>query len=269
MVAKRKGSEIFSLQGKTAIVTGATGYLGCAMIQNLAEAGACVLINGRNIERVKAQVDVLIAQGLNAEAACFDVTDAAAIANYFDSLKARPLDILINNAYFGGAGNISCSNAAAYVESYHVAVVAAHNMLTNSLPLLRSSVKLNGEASVINMASMYGMVSPNQQIYDSAEVANPPFYGTAKAALIQWTKYAACEYGKEKIRVNAISPGAFPSDSVQATSPEFITRLEQKIPMARVGLAEELRGPILFLASSASSYVNGANLVVDGGWTCW
>ncbi len=92
---------------------------------------------------------------------------------------------------------------------------------------------------------------------------------TAKAALIQYTKYAAVEFGKEKIRVNAISPGPFPSLEVQKKDPSLIKRLSKKVSLNRIGKESELRGPVIFLASDASSYVNGANLVVDGGWTAW
>jgi len=89
-----------------------------------------------------------------------------------------------------------------------------------------------------------------------------------KAALIQWTKYAACEFGKYGIRVNCISPDPFPNIEVQKKSPEFINKLTKKVPLNRIGLAYELQGSIIYLASNASSYVNGTNLQVDGGWTC-
>jgi NAD(P)-dependent dehydrogenase (short-subunit alcohol dehydrogenase family) len=87
--------------------------------------------------------------------------------------------------------------------------------------------------------------------------------------MIHWSKYAACEFSKEGIRINSISPGPFPSMEVQRTAPEFVARLQQKVPMGRVGQASEIMGPVLFLASSAASFVNGTNLVVDGGWTAW
>ena len=134
---------------------------------------------------------------------------------------------------------------------------------------MRKAVQQNGEASVINLASMYAMVNPDQRIYVSAAEVNPPFYGAAKAALIQWTRYAACEFGAEGIRVNSISPGPFPSEAVQKNNPAFIEKLASKVPMRRIGLSDEIKGPTLFLASSASSFVNGTNIVVDGGWTCW
>jgi NAD(P)-dependent dehydrogenase (short-subunit alcohol dehydrogenase family) len=98
---------------------------------------------------------------------------------------------------------------------------------------------------------------------------NPPFYGAAKAALVQFTRYAAVQLAPERIRVNAISPGCFPPAKIVAEQPSFIQRLQRHIPMRRIGSPGELVGPLLFLASDASSYVTGVNLAVDGGWTAW
>lgn len=260
---------MFSLHGKTALVTGAAGYLGAAMVEGLARAGARVLVNSRSAQRADGVVRDLKAAGCEAEAAVFDVTDRAAIESFFHGYGGRPLHILINNAYSGGAGSVEIASESSYADSYNVTVVAAQNLLKAALPSLRLGASEAGDASVINIASMYGMVSPDQRIYDSAAAANPPFYGAAKAALIQWTRYAACEFGKEGIRVNSVAPGPFPARAVQSKDPDFIERLAGKVPMGRIGQQAEIAGPIVFLASSASSYVNGANLVVDGGWTSW
>lgn len=263
------GLEAFSLRGKTALVTGATGHLGSAMARALGEAGAHVLVNSRSLARSQELAQVLINAGSSAEPAVFDVTDESAISAFFAMRERQALHILINNAYLGGAGSIETSDAHAYTASYDVTVVAAHNLVRAALPSLRLGVEAYGDASVINLASMYALVSPDQRVYDSPHGANPPFYGAAKAALLQWTRYAACEFGPEGIRVNSISPGPFPSDAVQKRNPEFMQRLAAKVPMARIGRADEVAGPVLFLASAAASYVNGANLVVDGGWTSW
>ena len=265
----KKGIQVFSLIGKTALITGATGYLGSAMALVLAEAGAHVLINSRSQERSETKVRNLIASGHSAEPAVFDVTDQQGIEQFFALYQGRPLNVLINNAYVGGAGSIELSKTEAYASSYDVTVLAAHNLLKGALPALRMAVQKDGDASVINLASMYAMVSPDQRIYESAQGANPPFYGAAKAALLHWTRYAACEFGAQGIRVNSISPGPFPSDLVQNKNPTLVEELSKKVPLGRIGQAEEVRGPTLFLASSASSFVNGANIVVDGGWTCW
>ena len=263
------GVEIFSLKGKTVLVTGAAGHLGKVMVRALAEAGAHVLINSRSLERSEAAVRKLMGSGVSAESAVFDVTDRSAVVNFFAQRRHQPVHVLINNAYLGGAGDIKTADAGAYASSYDVTVLAAHNLVKEALPCLRLAVQEAGDASVINLASMYAMVSPDQRIYESPHAINPPFYGAAKAALLQWTRYAACEFGAEGIRVNSISPGPFPSEAVQKSNPEFIRKLVNKVPMARIGHANELAGPILFLASSASSFVNGANIVVDGGWTSW
>lgn len=262
------GDSIFSLDGKTALVTGAGGYLGEAISHCLADAGAHVLVNGRSEVRVLSLVNSICSKGLSAEAAIFDVTDKDAVSDYFNQRDGLPLHVLINNAYSGGAGSIETSDESAFRDSYDIAVVASHNLVRSALPSLRLAAEID-EASVINICSMYGVVSPDIRLYSSPEGANPPFYGAAKAALLQWTRYAACEFGKERIRFNAISPGPFPSDKVKNMSPDFVKRLSKKVPMGRVGLPAELKGPILFLATPASSFVNGANIPVDGGWTCW
>lgn len=264
-----KGVDIFSLKGKTALVTGATGYLGASMAFIFAEAGAKVLVNSRSYENCNKLVAKLRACGHEADSAVFDVTAPHEVSSFAESLRNEALHVLVNNAYIGGAGSVKCSNTESYEASYEVTILASHRLLKAVLPNMHLAVKQCGDASVINIASMYALVSPDQRIYESAHVVNPPFYGAAKAALLQWTRYAACEFGKEGIRINAVSPGPFPSLAVQEANPDFINRLIEKVPMGRIGSSNEIKGPMLFLASSAASFVNGENIVVDGGWTCW
>lgn len=261
--------NLFSLVGKTALVTGSTGYLGQAIAEGLADAGAKVLLNGRCKEKIDALAKKLEVKGCVVQSALFDVTNENEIKRYIEHANLTTMDILVNNAYNGEAGSVETAKAGNYRDSYEISVVAAHNLTHSFLPLLRQARILNGDATVINIASMYGMVSPDCRIYDSKEVSNPPFYGSAKAALIQWSKYAACEFGKEGIRFNVISPGPFPSEATKEKNSELVRKIEQKVPMERVGIPSELIGPVVFLASQASSYVNGANIVVDGGWTAW
>ncbi len=259
----------FSLSGKTVLLTGAAGHLGVAMTQALATSGAHVLINSRRADHAQQAVDRVLAGGGSAEAAVFDVTDVSAIQSFFGHFAGRPLHGLVNNAYAGGAGTIESCETSGYDTAYGITVVAAHNLLNAALPSLRQAVQASGDACVVNIASMYAMVSPDQRVYDSPSSTNPPFYGAAKAALLQWSRYAAAEFGKERIRVNAISPGPFPASDVEDSNPQFTARLAARVPLGRIGQAHELGGPIVFLISSASTFVNGANIVVDGGWTCW
>jgi len=260
---------MFSLSGKTALITGASGYLGSVMAEGMAKAGAVVYLNGRNHENINAMVSKLVERGLDVKSAVFDVTKRDEIESFFDGFESEYLDIVVNNAYAGAAGTVETVLAEDYLLSYDVAMIATHNLVQMALPYLRSAQKKNGDASVITIASMYGVVSPDLRIYSSKEEANPPMYGAAKAALIQWTKYAACEFAEEGIRFNCISPGAFPSEDVQEANKPLVSKIINKIPMARVGVPEDIVGPLIFLASSSSSYVTATNLIVDGGWTAW
>ncbi|MBX7460379.1 SDR family NAD(P)-dependent oxidoreductase [Qipengyuania huizhouensis] len=262
-------AESYSLARRKVLVTGGYGYLGAAMVRALAGAGAHVLINGRSGRKCQAFADELTEAGFAASAAPFDVSDTKGVSQFFAELDGSALHGLINNAYAGAAGTIETLDEAAYGAAYDVTVTAAHRLLRTSLPNLRRAVTETGAASVLNMASMYGLVSPVPGNYERPEVANPASYGAAKAGLVQFTRYAACEFGPYGIRVNALAPGPFPSHTTQEASPEFVERLARNVPMQRVGLADELGGPTVFLLSQASSFVNGAVLCVDGGWTSW
>ncbi|WP_022954979.1 SDR family NAD(P)-dependent oxidoreductase [Perlucidibaca piscinae] len=258
----------FSLAGKTALVTGATGHLGRSMAHGLAAAGARVLVNSRDACRAERLVNELHGYGYAAEAAVFDVTDAVGIQSFFNEIK-EPLHIVVNNAYSGAGGTVRTSRAEDFLNSHMLTVIAAQQLVQATLPLLGAARAATGDASIINIASMYGLVSPDPRIYASPEGTNPPFYGAAKAALLQWTRYAACELGPEGIRVNAISPGPFPADAVRENQPAFMQALSHKVPLGRTGSGHEIAGPLVFLASPASSFVTGSNLIVDGGWTAW
>lgn len=263
------GVDMFSLKGKRALVTGATGHLGRSIVSALAEAGAQVLVNSRSDGDCQELVGHLESRGLNAEAARFDVTDESEVKAFFARQEGAPLHILVSNAYAGTSGSVASVGGSDYNDAYEATVVATQRLFVEALPCLRLAVEEAGDASVINIASMYALVSPDLGLYDSTASANPPQYGAAKAALLQWTRYAACEFAPEGIRVNAISPGPFPSREVQEARPEFVSRLRQRVPLGRVGVADELKAPSLFLASPAASFVTGSNLVVDGAWTCW
>ncbi|PWW11553.1 SDR family NAD(P)-dependent oxidoreductase [Mangrovibacter plantisponsor] len=261
--------NMFKLHGKNALITGATGYLGKEMVIALASAGAHVFINSRSVDKCEQLTNELLAMGYKASIAPFDITDNEAIKSFIENLECEHIDIIVNNAYAGGAGSVALSSPRQYRDAYESSVIASANLFTELLPFLRKAVEVNGYASVINIASMYGVVSPDQRIYSSMSAVNPPFYGAAKAALIQWTKYAGCEFAHENIRVNCISPGPFPSLQVQENAAELVYKISEKVPMGRIGNASELAGPIIFLASQASSFMTGANIPVDGGWTCW
>jgi gluconate 5-dehydrogenase len=121
------------------------------------------------------------------------------------------------------------------------------------------------------LSSFWGqlqLVSPDPSIYGDSGFDNPPNYGAGKAAIIQFTRFAACHLGKKGIRVNAIAPGPFPNEKVQQNT-QFIENLKRKNPLGRIGYPDDIKGAVVFFASDASSFITGAVLPVDGGWTAW
>lgn len=137
--------------------------------------------------------------------------------------------------------------------------MAVNELVEECLEMLTIAAQRNaGGASIINIASMYGVVSPYPHIYREDVPPSPVEYGPAKAGLLQVTRHLATTLGSRRIRVSAISPGPFPSTAVQAQAPEFIRRLGSNNPLGRIGQPDELVGPALFLASDAASYVTGA-----------
>lgn len=260
-------SQLFRLEGRIAFVSGAAGHLGRAMALALAESGAHVIVNGRNRKTLEELVvDIERAKG-SAEPAAFDVGDLEAARTFF---AARPrLDVLVNNAIAMTPKPFDSLQDGDFEKTYRSGVVAPFEMARAALPALRAAARDAGEASIVNISSMYGAVSPDSRIYARPEQASPFHYGPAKAALLQLTRHLAAEFAKDRIRVNALVPGPFPRDTVQKADPQFAERLAGRAMLGRVARADEIRGPLLFLASPASSFVTGAALAVDGGWTAW
>ncbi len=260
-------SALHNLEGRSAFITGAAGHLGSVMARAFTQNGCHVILNGRNAARLDAFQQELSAAGGSAEIACFDIQDSTELTSFLS--KQDRLDVLVNNAYTGTPGSLDTAANEDFETAFSSGVTAAFNASRAALPALKAAVNEVGHASIINIASMYGHVSPDPGLYGDTGLNSPPYYGPAKAGLIQLTKYLACQLAPEKIRVNAISPGPFPTPGIQEERPDFVDRLAAKNPMGRIGQPEEIAGPTLFLASDASTYVTGANLCVDGGWTVW
>ncbi len=255
--------HLFRLDGRTAYVSGGRGHLGRAMVQTLCEAGAHVILNGRDDAALAAFEAELKQQKFSVSRAAFDVADVGAARAFFASLKR--LDILVNNAVAMQVKSFANLSAEDFAATYASAVTAAFEAVRAALPALKAGVAAAGEASVINIASMYGQVSPDRRLYDDPAQQSPFHYGPAKAGLLQLTRHLAGELGAQNIRVNALVPGPFPAKA----APDFAQALAARTMLGRLGRAEEIAGPLLFLASPASSFVTGAALNVDGGWTAW
>jgi NAD(P)-dependent dehydrogenase (short-subunit alcohol dehydrogenase family) len=156
-----------------------------------------------------------------------------------------------------------------FETSYCSAVTAAFEAVRAARPALERAASQSGDASVVNIATMYASVSPDPKLYSAPGQMSPPHYGAAKAGLVQLTRHLAAELGPSGIRVNALAPGPFPRDTVKQDDPTLAERLAAKTMLNRIGKAPEIAGPVLFLASPASSFVTGALLAADGGWTAW
>lgn len=258
----------FGLQGRTALVTGATGYLGREIVSALSDAGAHVVLNSRTKKDLEVLRKELKSAGRLVSVEAFDVADKKKAAQAVQRTGNRfGIDILVNNAYDPaeyGEKSLEKAKAPDFSRAYDVTVISAFNLIQAALPFLeRAGMRHPSGASVINIASMYGSVSPDPSVYAKGK-NNPPYYGAAKAGLIQFTRYAACHLAEKNIRFNCISPGAFPKKN-----DPLISKLSKRNPMGRTGRPEELAGAVVFLASEASSYITGVNLPVDGGWTAW
>jgi NAD(P)-dependent dehydrogenase (short-subunit alcohol dehydrogenase family) len=147
-----------------------------------------------------------------------------------------------------------------------------HGNLTATFSLTRAvgqRMAGRGSGSIILFSSMYGTVSPDPRMYEAPMPPNPIEYGVGKAGIQQMARYFSVQWGPRGVRCNSISPGPFPNPVIQRDNPAFMTRLAHKVPLGRIGLADEIAGPTAFLLSDASSYVSGHNLAVDGGWTAW
>lgn len=258
-------NSIFSLQDKNIWVLGGAGYLGQAVVHTLYQQRATILcldIGSKPQEFVNAQAFAAQVKGET-----FDVSQIDEIDQQLDKLLALygvPDGIV--NLVFG-------STAHKLEDLSYLDFDKANQMnLTSTFAISRklaTAMSEKGSGAIVLFSSMYGLGSPYPEVYEPNLVKNPIEYGVGKAGVIQMTKYLAVHYGKQGVRCNCVSPGPFPNPIVQQSQPEFIAKLEQRSPMGRIGKSEEIAGAVAFLLADASTYVNGHNLVVDGGWTSW
>lgn len=262
----------FSLEGKTAIVTGASGLIGQKHCEALAAAGANVVV-----------ADILELQSKNVANALgekhlglkLDVTSQASLDRAKELILERygRIDILVNNAAINDMfENPELAKDLSAFENYPLEAFRK-SIEVNVLGMFLCSqvfgkvMAEQGSGSIINVASTYGMVGPDQSIYRD-EAGNQTFfkspsYPTTKGAVINFTRYLAAYWGHKGVRVNTLSPGGVEN----AQNEFFVKNYAAKTLLGRMAEATDYQGAVVFLASEASSYMTGANLVVDGGWT--
>lgn len=261
--------ELFDLSEKVALVTGATGKLGLAICEALAECGCNVVVNSRTGSECRELADQLSFESTDSVPAPGDVTDEGDVESLLKVVDEEfgRLDILVNNAYSGSSRPFEDISKEEFNRVLETGLTSQFLCTRESLSFLKED-----GGSVINVSSIYGVVAPDHGIYGDTGLNNPPHYGAAKAGVIQLTRWIATRYASEGIRANSITPGGMydPEISNQPDYEDvFVTEYERRTPMGRMGTPEDIKGVVAYLASDASSWVTGENVIVDGGWTAW
>lgn len=260
-------SDLFDLTGCVAVVSGASGWLGSTMVDALAQANAHVVAVGRNRDTLEEVARAAAAGGGTVEPRVCDVTTSQwpELIAAVGAERGR-LDLLVNNAHVGRGGSLRTSTEENFTEAWNLAVRATWRGMEAARLGFAASLAAGGRPSVVNVASMYAMVAPDLQMYATEEGRNPPFYGAAKAGLLQLSRYAAAELGLAGVRVNVLTPGPVPQHP-EGMDPAFLDELARRTMLGRIGAPNDIRTALLFLASPHSAFVTGSNVVVDGGWT--
>jgi NAD(P)-dependent dehydrogenase (short-subunit alcohol dehydrogenase family) len=266
------------LSGKVSLVTGAGGYFGSAFAKELLENGSKVVLFDKDDRVVRLSEELADQYGSDRvqyyKADFYDEDEARKSISDACETNAS-LDILVNNAFeFSSrtgfndpSGRLETISRDQWMRSFDSGVYW-HAMATQ---VVGTKMKAQGSGSIINISSMYAVVSPDPALYAGKTMFNPPAYSASKAAFLAFTRYVASFYGEFGIRCNAILAGAFPHVGIESDSrvddQEFLDRLRNKAALNRTGVIDDLLGPLLFLASDASKFVTGHGLSVDGGWT--
>lgn len=260
-------AQDFRLDGKTIAMTGAAGILGQGAVAAFLQAGARVCALDRRLQ----DLDQLGPDGEHLLKIATDVADPASVRAAAGQLQARwgVADVLFNNAA------TKSENFFAPFESFPLAdwnEVLAVNLTGAMLcsQAFGAPMAQRGRGAIVNTLSIYGIVAPDQRIYEGSEylgrpINTPAIYSASKAGLWGLTQYLASYWGGQGVRVNAITPGGVFSGQNET----FVRNYAQRVPLGRMASREDIVNGMLFLASDASSYLNGHNLVVDGGWTVW
>ncbi len=266
----RNVGQLMDLSGRTALVTGGAGPLGRAMLETLAELGADVIVLDCDDVRAKDVADSVRSKyKVEANSLKVDLevpTEISAIVPFIERFTGR-LDVLINNAALVGTSNLEGWGVPFEQQSIKTWRRALETNLTAVFEVTQACVALlrsSSHASVINIASIYGVLGPDLSLYEGTNMGNPAAYAASKGGLIQLTRWLATSLAPD-IRVNAISPGGIERGQPAAFQKRYVART----PLRRMGKEEDIKGLTAFLASDMSSYVTGENLLLDGGWSAW
>jgi NAD(P)-dependent dehydrogenase (short-subunit alcohol dehydrogenase family) len=271
MVSMNPVNPIFDLSGKVAIVTGASGQLGGEYVKTLLDAGAAVAAFDVAVNNPKSQLQGITSNKLLT--VHVDITKRASLTEGLETVISglgNPT-ILVNNAAIDAPPNATEQETGPF-ETYPEA--SWDIMMTVNLKgmflccqVIGGYMARTSGGSIINISSIYGILSPDQRIY---EYKSPPFtkpvtYAASKAGVLNLTRYLATYWARKNVRVNTLTLGGVFNNQDE----QFLNNYSNKVPLGRMAKQHEYNGAVLFLASDASSYMTGSNLIIDGGYSCW
>jgi NAD(P)-dependent dehydrogenase (short-subunit alcohol dehydrogenase family) len=253
--------ELFDLTGRVALVTGGAGKYGKPMTEALAEGGATVIVASRDQEKCEKLAIQFRSKKLKVYGKRLDQSDES---------SAKELLIRIQKEFAAPQILVNC---AVYrpMEKYYEDEVSRwdDSMAVNARGLFimcrtfGNAMAKAGKGSIINIASLYGVVAPDMKIYEGTNMGTEPDYPYNKGGMIMYSKYLASYYAKKGVRINCISPGGLFNNQPEP----FLSRYCAKVALGRMANYDEIKGAVVYLASDASSYVTGINLIVDGGFS--
>jgi len=259
--------KLFSLENKVAIVTGGAGHLGSAISKALAGFGANVIIVGRTEQTLKDFIKQNNSSfGNKFKYFVCDITHEKDFQKVVEDVESThgAVDILVNNAYGKQNEAFDELTKEAWNHALEISLTSHFTCIKAVSPIMLKAQK----GSIINIASLYAFLGTDQRIFAPIGKKSPIHYSVAKGGILQMTRYLATLWAEKCIRVNAISPGHFPPKRAPER-PDYIHELTTRVPLGRIGQPDDLAGVVVFLASEASSYITGQNIVVDGGWSVW
>lgn len=253
---------VFDMTGDIAVVAGGAGLIGTALCEGLVEHGATVVIADTAAERGNELADHL---GSDANFLRVDVTDEDSVLEMVETVLEQygRIDTFVNCSYPRNENygrryeDVTVAdwreNVDLHLNSYFVASHAVSRVMMDQ----------DDGGAIVNFGSTYGIQAPDFSVYEGTEMTSPVEYSAIKGGILNLTRYMASYLGEHGVRVNAISPGGVFDDQHS----EFVDRYEERTPLDRMATPEDFRGAVVYLASDASRYVTGHNLVVDGGWS--
>ncbi|HEX4879045.1 MAG TPA: SDR family oxidoreductase [Limnobacter sp.] len=259
-----------NMKERLVMITGGAGHLGYEMARTVAELGASVVLVDINYDQAMTR-----AQAVQTEfgVRCWGMACNLELEEERKHLPARvaeeagSLDVLINNAGFVGDSTLKgwvCEFSAQSIETWRRALEVNLTACFHLSQLFRDQLARNQNGSIVNVSSIYGVLGPDMSLYDGTAMGNPAAYAASKGGLVQLTRWLSTVLAPQ-IRVNCISPGGL----ARGQNPLFSDRYINKTPLKRMGEEQDFKGVTALLASDASRWMTGQNLMVDGGWTAW